>query len=61
MKKHVSYPAYYDFYEYHGNTQILRIRKQGKKTLRKDWLSFNTVEEAMDYFNSGCRLCREFH
>ena len=54
MKKHVSYPRYYDFYEYHGSTQIVRIRKQGKRTVRKDWLSFNTVEEAMDYFNNSC-------
>jgi len=54
MKKHVAYPRYYDLFEYHGSTQVVRIRRQGKRILRKDWLTFNSVEEALDYFNSGC-------
>jgi len=54
LKKHVSYPRYYDYLEYHGSTQVVRIRKQGRTVLRKDWLDFNTVEEALDYFNNGC-------
>ena len=54
MTRYECCPDYQDRYEYHGSTQIVRIRKQGRKILRKDWLNFNTVEEALDYFNSGC-------
>jgi len=41
-------------FEYLGNTEIERIRKQGEKTLRHDWIIFHTVDEAMDFFNDQC-------
>jgi hypothetical protein len=54
MRKYEIYPTYSDFFEYYGNTEILRIRKRYGTIIRKDWLVFNTPEEAMDHFNSKC-------
>lgn len=54
MRKQELYKAYKDFYEYHGNTEIVRTRKTSGKTIRQDWIIFNTVEEAMEYFNTRC-------
>jgi len=54
MRKHELYSNYYDQFEYFGNTEIERIRKQGEKTIRHDWIIFNTVDEAMAFFNDRC-------
>ena len=54
MRKNELHTEYHDFYEYFGNTEIERIRKQGEKTIRHDWLIFNSTDEAMDYFNERC-------
>ena len=54
MRKNELHTDYHDFYEYFGNTEIERIRKQGEETIRHDWLIFNTADEAMDYFNERC-------
>jgi hypothetical protein len=54
MRKNELHTEYHDFYEYFGNTEIERIRKQGDNTIRHDWLIFNTTDEAMDYFNERC-------
>jgi len=40
-----------DTYEYHGNTSIELIRKQGG-TIKRDWLLFDSVEEAQEFFNN---------
>ena len=48
------YIDYHDQFEYFGNTEIERIRKQGEKTIRHDWIIFDTVDEAMDFFNDQC-------
>ena len=45
---------YHDHFEYFGNTEIERIRKQGEKTIRHDWIIFDTVDEAMEFFNNRC-------
>ena len=52
MRKHESYCDYDDFFEYHGNTEIERIRKQAGKTIGRDWIMFDSVDEAMEYFNT---------
>ena len=54
MRKYEIYPTYSDFYEYHGNTEILRIRKKYGTIIRKDWIVFNSTDEAMDHFNNKC-------
>ena len=47
-------PTYLDYFEYQGGTTIKRVRKQAGKTVRQDWLMFDSVEAAMDYFNACC-------
>ena len=54
MRKYEHYHTYSDFFEYHGNVEILRIRKQYGTIIRKDWLVFNSTDEAMDHFNTKC-------
>jgi hypothetical protein len=45
-----------DRLEYHGGTTIERIRKQAGLIILHDWLLFDTVEEAEDYFHESCSL-----
>ena len=54
MTHSISYPEYYDCYEYHGNTTIELTRKQDGMTIWRDWILFDTVEEAAEYFNDAC-------
>lgn len=54
MRKHELNPTHHDFFEYYGNTEIARIRKQNGSVIRKDWLIFDSTDEAMDYFNTRC-------
>ena len=54
LRKYELYPTHHDFFEYYGNTEIVRIRKQNNTIIREDWLSFDSVEEAMEYFNTEC-------
>jgi len=54
MTNNISYPDYHDCYEYHGNTTIELTRKQDGMTIWRDWIIFDTVEEATDYFNDAC-------
>lgn len=54
MTRYESYPNYYESYEYHGNTMIEMTRKRGGVTILRDWLMFDSVEEADAYFNDNC-------
>ena len=54
MTTDVSYQTYRDCYEYHGNTSIVLTRKKGGITVWQDWLLFDSVEEAAEYFNTSC-------
>jgi hypothetical protein len=54
MTKNISYTEYHDSYEYHGNTTIELTRIQGGVTIWRDWIMFDTVEEATEYFNDAC-------
>ncbi|MEE8398595.1 MAG: hypothetical protein V3S89_06295 [Desulfobacterales bacterium] len=44
---------YQSYYEYHGNTTIEITRKRGGITVKHDWLLFDTVEEAQDFFHDS--------
>ena len=54
MTNSISYPDYNDCYEYHGSTTIELTRKQNGTTIWRDWILFDTVEEATEYFNDTC-------
>lgn len=56
MTKDISYEEYYDSYEYHGNTTIELTRRQAGEIIWRDWIIFDTVEEASEYFNDACLI-----
>ena len=53
MTRCAIYPDYQDCYEYHGSTTIERIRQEAGRTIQRDWLLFDSVEEAQEFFNSN--------
>jgi hypothetical protein len=56
MTKQAIFEQYLEYYEYHGNTTIERIRKQGEITVLHDWIIFDSVEEATEFFYSECGI-----
>jgi hypothetical protein len=54
MTRYSFYAHYQDYYEYHGNTMIERIRKEAGRMVKRDWILFDTVEEAQEFFNNNC-------
>jgi len=54
MIRYESYPDYQNCYEYHGNTSVEMTRKQDGVTTKRDWILFDSVEEAQDFFNNNC-------
>lgn len=54
MTGHESYSDYQNYYEYHGNTMIEIVRKRGGITIERDWILFDSVEEAQEYFYDRC-------
>lgn len=54
MTRQISYPEYMEHFEYHGNTTIERIRLSSGGEIRHDWLMFDSVEDANDFFNDNC-------
>lgn len=56
MTKKMFRQDHFELFEYHGSTTVERVRKQYGKTIRRDWIIFDSVEEAQDFFNSDCEL-----
>lgn len=54
MTRYVSHDRYRDCYEYHGGTLIERIRQHDGGTIWRDWIMFDSIEEASEYFNDAC-------
>ena len=54
MTHRAFYPGYQEVYEYHGNTAIEIIRKRGGTTLWRQWIYFDTAEDADTFFNEVC-------
>jgi hypothetical protein len=46
-------PDYQEAFEYHGNTAIEWTRLQNG-SVEKEWLLFDSVEEAASYFHEEC-------
>ncbi|MFZ5572045.1 MAG: hypothetical protein ACOZF0_16725 [Thermodesulfobacteriota bacterium] len=51
MTKHIYDRHFHEFFEYHGNTTIEHITQKNGVTIDRDWLLFDSVEEAQDFFN----------
>jgi hypothetical protein len=54
MTRHELYQDYQDVFEYHGNTVVERTRKIAGITIERDWILFDSVEEAQTFFNDSC-------
>jgi len=54
MTKQEIYIDYNDSFEYHGSTVIERTRNRAGITIKRDWILFDSVEEAADYFYNNC-------
>ena len=54
MTRYESYPDYQCCYEYHGNTSVEVTRKQDGITVGRDWILFDSVEEAQEFFYCDC-------
>ena len=44
------YSDYQEKYEYHGNTAIEVTREKNGVTIKRDWIFFDSVQEAQDFF-----------
>ena len=57
------FPLDWERLEYHGSTVVERIQSVSGSNLQRDWLLFDTVEEAADFFYENqasilkCRKC----
>jgi hypothetical protein len=54
MVKLSIYPNYDDHFEYDGGTAIRQTRKKADETVWQNWLLFDTIEAALEYFNDCC-------
>ena len=54
MTRYELYPDYQDWFEYHGNTTIVRIRQEAGQIIKRDWILFDSVEETQEFFNNNC-------
>ena len=50
-------PPDQECFEYHGSTVVERVRRYKGTTLNRDWLLFDTVEEAEDFYNENRVAC----
>ena len=55
MTAMIQYQDCQEYFEYHGNVAIERTRLQDG-AVERDWLYFDSAEEAVDFFNEQC-LC----
>lgn len=54
MTRLAIYPTYDDLFEYDGGTAIRQTRKKANDTVWQNWLQFDSVEAAMEFFNDSC-------
>ena len=56
MTRYEYHPDYQNCYEYHGNTFLEMTRKQAGITIKRDWILFDSVEEAQEFFYENCDI-----
>ena len=52
MTRQLASETYDDLFEYHGSTVIEHTRTRAGEPVWRDWIVFDSVEEAADYFNA---------
>ena len=40
-----------DCFEYDGNTAVEHVRKSGRRTVWREWILFDSVDEALDFYD----------
>jgi hypothetical protein len=53
MDQSTGYPDYQEAFEYHGSTTVEITRRRGGRVVWKDWLIFDSVEEAIAFYNEA--------
>lgn len=53
MERQTTYPDYKEAFEYHGSTTVEITRQRGGRVIWKDWLIFDSVEEASTFYNEA--------
>jgi len=53
MEQPIRYPDYQEAFEYHGSTTVEIIRRRAGRIIWKDWLIFDSVEEASSFYNEA--------
>jgi len=48
-----------EYFEYHGSTIVERIHVVNGTAPQRDWLLFDTVEEAADFYNENREACTQ--
>ncbi|MFZ0241867.1 MAG: hypothetical protein WAL90_09495 [Desulfobacterales bacterium] len=56
MTRLTNYSTYDDFFEYDGGTAIRQTRRKADETVWQNWLLFDTVEAALEFFNDDCEV-----
>ena len=54
MTRHENYQDYENTYEYHGNTTVEITRVHYGVTVKHDWVLFDSIEDAQEYFHECC-------
>lgn len=50
MKRNRKQPEFYDYLEYYGSTAVERIRKLADRVIWREWVLFDSAEEAQEYY-----------
>jgi len=53
MEQQTTYPDYQEALEYHGSTTVEVTRRRLGRVIWKDWLIFDSVEEALTFYNEA--------
>ena len=56
MTKHIFKQTHHEFFEYHGNTTVEHIQTRAGRPISREWIIFDSVEEAQDFFNNDCAV-----
>ena len=59
MMAQITDPMFTESYEYHGSTFIAHVRRQNGGGIVRDWIIFDSVEAAEDFFNTQCSEAAE--
>ena len=54
MTVYCEYSDYLDRFEYHGGTTIERSRERDGNLIWREWLTFNSIEEAETFISEQC-------